>query len=56
MLFRSSALDLNFYHGSLQDLQAWLGQPQSPRSLSLEEKLDALWQAHPEIWEEEQHV
>jgi GH25 family lysozyme M1 (1,4-beta-N-acetylmuramidase) len=51
-----SALDLNFYHGSLQDLQAWLGQPQTPRSLSLEEKLDALWQAHPEIWQEVENV
>ena len=42
--------------GSLQHLQAWLGQPQPARSLTVEEKLNALWQAHPEIWEEVQHA
>jgi len=39
-------LDLNFYHGSLQDLQEWLGQPLTPRELSMEEKLEVLWNAH----------
>ena len=27
-----------------------------PSGLSLEEKLDALWQAHPEIWQEVENV
>lgn len=51
-----SALDLNFYNGSLQDLQSWLGQPITPRELTTEEKLEALWQAHPEIWQGGQYV
>lgn len=51
-----SALDLNFFHGSLQDLQRWLGQPETARELSSQEKLDALWQVHPEIWEEVQNA
>jgi len=37
-------------------LQAWLGQPLTPRALTTEEKLDALWQAHPEIWQEVQNA
>jgi lysozyme len=41
-----SPLDLNFYHGSLQDLQAWLGQPITPRELSMEEKVEVLWNKH----------
>jgi lysozyme len=51
-----SALDLNFYQGSLQDLQAWLGQPVTARELSWQEKLAALWQAHPECWREVEHA
>ena len=51
-----TALDLNFYNGSLQDLQAWLEQPVSARVFSTQEKLDTLWQAHPEIWQEVQNA
>jgi lysozyme len=51
-----SALDLNFYQGSLQDLQSWLGQPVTAKELNSEEKLAALWQAHPECWQEVEHA
>ena len=49
-------LDLNFYQGSLQDLQRWLGSPVTARELTWEEKLAALWQAHPEVWQEVEHA
>jgi len=47
-----TALDLNFFNGSLQDMQVWLGQPITPHQPSDKEKLAALWQAHPELWQE----
>jgi lysozyme len=48
-----SCLDLNFFHGNLLDLQAWLGLPQTPRQFSLEERVSRLWLAHPNLWQEE---
>lgn len=51
-----TALDLNFYHGSLQDLQTWLGQPVTPRELSLEEKLEVLWNAYQANHKEVSHA
>ncbi len=44
-------LDLNFFNGTLQDLQAWLGQPMSTKAWTLEEKMSLLWQAHPQLWQ-----
>ncbi|PKN85380.1 MAG: hypothetical protein CVU46_11255 [Chloroflexi bacterium HGW-Chloroflexi-8] len=50
-----SPLDLNFYNGSLQDLQTWLNLPLTPRELTFEQKIALLWQAHPQLWQEENH-
>jgi len=49
----NSPLDLNFFNGTLQDLQSWLSLPQTPREPTLEEKIALLWQAHPTLWQEE---
>lgn len=47
----NAPLDLNFFHGSLQDLQVWCGLPASSKAWTLEEKMSLLWQAHPQLWQ-----
>ena len=49
----NSPLDLNFFNGSLQDLQSWLNLTLTPREPTLDEKIALLWQAHPTLWQEE---
>jgi len=51
-----TALDLDFFHGSRQELFAWLNQPVPPLTVSLEEKVRRLWEGHPELWMEENYA
>ncbi len=44
-------LDLDFFQGSLQDLQDWLGQARSLPAWTIDEKITLLWQAHPQLWQ-----
>ena len=48
-----SPLDLNFFHGDLPALQGWLGRVPLPE-LTLEEKIQRLWQAHPDLWKQQE--
>ncbi|MEN6481689.1 MAG: glycoside hydrolase family 25 protein [Anaerolineaceae bacterium] len=48
----NSALDLNLFQGSLADLRAWCGLDTTPPANpepGLNEKVERLWQAHPEL-------
>lgn len=47
-------LDLNFFQGSRRDLHDWLRTPMPAQVLPLEEKVRLLWQAHPDLWKEEE--
>ena len=49
-----TVLDLNFFNGSRTELLAWLGQSTEEKPLSAEEKISLLWQAHPQLWSQEQ--
>lgn len=49
-----TALDLNFFNGSRGQLLDWLGQRPVEKPLSAEEKIGLLWQAHPQLWSQEQ--
>jgi len=49
----SKGLDLNWFNGSEAELHAFAGNappPPPPITLTLEEKVERLWQAHPELW------
>jgi hypothetical protein len=43
---QSKSLDYNVYNGTGEELREFLG---SPQQLTLEEKVDILWEAHPEL-------
>jgi GH25 family lysozyme M1 (1,4-beta-N-acetylmuramidase) len=43
---QSKSLDYNVYNGTEEELREFLG---SPQQLTLEEKVDILWEAHPEL-------
>ncbi|MHB8132877.1 MAG: glycoside hydrolase family 25 protein [Anaerolineaceae bacterium] len=47
----STALDLNYFHGSENEMRDWLGLEavELVKEFSLEEKVALLWNAHPEI-------
>lgn len=41
-------VDKDFFAGTLEELRSYAGIPTGP---TLEEKVERLWQAHPELWE-----
>lgn len=47
-------LDLNFFNGSLQELQSWLGLAVDPVQQTIEERLEILWKAHPQLWQKQE--
>lgn len=52
----SSAVDLNFFHGSENELRAWAclpGMEEKAMALDLESKVRILWNSHPELHKSE---
>jgi lysozyme len=52
----STPLDVNFFHGSEKDLRVWVGieeEESSSRELDFESMVRLLWQAHPELHNQE---
>ena len=52
----STALDLNFFHGSEKELREWLGldvEVSQPIEYDFESMVRLLWQAHPELHKQE---
>jgi GH25 family lysozyme M1 (1,4-beta-N-acetylmuramidase) len=47
---QSIAVDLNVFNGTVDDMRSYLQIATPPSEISTEEKINRLWQAHPELW------
>ena len=46
----SGNVDMNYFNGTVEELQAYASIETDAPELTLEEKVDVLWEAHPEVW------